>query len=252
MAQLLGHSQVWMVVAICMAALGFGLIVHLVTEHSPLAARLRPYRCVPLTAITAVALLFGLFSAFLGADIWARIGEVRQSVEIEIASVQTIDTISHNLGEDGKAIREKLRKYVDLCLPDKHAHARRAAANAALGELVQVILAPSRDEALSGPSRSTMLSAYYAIKEARAKRLHLFGTHADPHKWFAVVILGFLTQVAIAFAAPDERKGQFAGLVIFSLAFAISLSALAIHEAPLLRSENLPTAILKGSVGGGY
>jgi hypothetical protein len=249
MKALLELREYWMVGLVCGAAFGCAVAIYLVTERSPLAARLQPYRCIPVAAISAVAVLFGLFAAFLGADIWERIREERSSIEHEIAAIQTLEAIADELGEDGQSIKQTLKNYVDICLPKRRLVLDRERADDAPDRVVQTILGTSPNAAAEATSRGEMLAAAREIRLARAERLHLYGTHADPHKWLAVILLGVLTQVTIAFV-NDFPKGTVAGLIIFSLAFAVSLSALAIHEAPLTRSESVPIDILRGTLSG--
>jgi hypothetical protein len=57
-------------------------------------------------------------------------------------------------------------------------------------------------------------------------------------------------QIAIVFERSDRPKGQIAGLAIFSSAFAITVIALAVHEAPLAQSSNVLMEVLSHSAGG--
>ncbi len=241
-------SYVWLVAIIFGSTFSFALAVHLLTEHSPFTGRLSDYRHIPAAAITAVAVLFGLFSAFLGADIWERVRQERQSVEREVAAVRTIDTIAESLGQQGMQIDRSLKRYVEICVPGMRSATSKAAADKSLDEVARQIIDLSRDGATYLPATSAMLVAFHEIKMARAERLHLEGTHSDKYKWIAVIVMGLLVQVAIAFAAPYEPKGQATGLVIFSAAFSITLAALAIHENPLVELQSIPIEALTQSV----
>ena len=248
MHSILELSYFWLVAIIFGSVFSFALVVHLLTEHSPLSGRLSEHRHIPAAALTAVAVLFGLFSAFLGADIWERVRQERQSVEREVAAVQTIDTIAENLGQEGAQIDRSLKRYVEICVPGMMSATNNPAADQALDEVVRQILGLARSDATHLPARSTMLVAFHEIKMARAERLHLEGTHSDKYKWAAVILMGLLVQVAIAFAHPYEPKGQAAALIIFSAAFSITLAALAIHENPMVESQNIPIEALSNSV----
>jgi len=238
-------SYVWLAAIIFGSVFSFALVVHLVTEHSPLAGHLSEYRHIPAAALTAVAVLFGLFSAFLGGE---RVRQERQSVEREVAAVQTIDTIAEGMGQQGTNLDRSLKRYVEICVPGIMSATSKAAADAALDEVARQILDVARFDATHVPARSTMLEAFHEIKMARAERLHLEGTHSDTYKWIAVILMGLLTLVAIAFAHPYEPRGQVAALIIFSAAFSVTLAALAIHENPMVESQSLPIEALSKSV----
>ena len=248
MHSILELSYVWLVAIIFGLTFSFAVIVHMVTEYSPLSGYLSEYRHIPAAALTAVAVLFGLFSAFLGADIWERVRQERQSVEREVAAVQTIDTIAESMGQQGAQLDRSLKRYVEICVPGMMSATSKAAADEALDEVARQILDVARFDETHVPARSTMLEAFHEIKMARAERLHLEGTHSDKYKWAAVILMGLLVQVAIGFAAPYEPRGQVAALIIFSAAFSVTLAALAIHENPMVEQQSIPIEALSNSV----
>lgn len=223
---------------------GFACIFHYLTEHSPVAAQLHRYRTVPDTTISAVALLFGLFAAFLGADVWDRIRQERQSIEQEIGAVRTINAVAQGLGDVGDGIRTDLRTFV---VHNTALHSPPA--EDALDELVVSILKLADPQSTHQPSRDAMLAAYHDIKSARALRVLLRNLNGDPHKWATVILLGLITQFSFTFAAGKSSKGQAAGLAIFTLAYAVTLTAIAIHEMPRVLAEDVHYQALSRDLG---
>ncbi len=140
MHSILELSYVWLVAIIFGLTFSFAVIVHLVTEHSLLSGYLSEYRHILAAALTAVAVLFGLFSAFVGADIWERVRQERQSVEREVAAVQTIDTIAESMGQQGAQLDRSLKRYVEICVPGMMSATSKADADEALDEVARQIL----------------------------------------------------------------------------------------------------------------
>jgi hypothetical protein len=248
MEALLDLTPIWLAATVCGLSFGFALIVYLLAARSPLASRVQEFRCVPMGVVSAIAILFGLFSAFLGADIWERSGAKLHSIEGEIAAVQTLGAIAGDLGEHGVRVKRSVSAYIDVDLLKKPKDS--SLTHNPLDELLQDILDLAQTEAAHAPARSEMLVAYHEIKLARAQRLRIEGQHGDPSKWLVVIFMGFLMQIAIVFERSDRPKGQIAGLAIFSSAFAITVIALAVHEAPLAQSSNVLMEVLSHSAGG--
>lgn len=244
MNQLFDIGVIPVVTMIFIFTFGFAVTFHFVTEHSPFAVWLRQYRGVPDTTIAAVALLFGLFAAFQGADVWDRIRQERQSIEQEIAAVRTINAVASGLGELGDGIKSDLRTFV---VHNTTLH--NTPAEAALDELVRSILALNDPQSKHQPSRDVMLAAYHDIKSARALRVLLRHLNGDPHKWAAVILLGLITQFSFTLAARRSSKGQAAGLTIFTLAYAVTLTAIAIHEMSTILGEDVHYRALSRDLG---
>ena len=239
METLFDLSPFWMGVSLGALPLGVAVVLQLVTQHSPLKKTLRKFSGGVGELLSAVALLFGLFAAFLAADVWERIREKHHSAEREIAAIQTIDAITDALGEAGVKIQLKLRHYAEASRSRNRPNSDDpsfTAADEALEGLVQAIVELSRSRAIEGPVQSAMLAAYHNIKLARAQRLHVDATSSDPHKWLVVILLGFLTQMTIVVLHVERPKAQAAALALFSLAFAVTLTTLASHE----RTEGEP------------
>lgn len=212
------------------------VVLYGITQHGPLAAPLQQFRDVVAPYFVSVGILFAVFAAFLGNDIWQRVQESNHSLEKEVANVQSIVQIARALGENGAPIVSATRQYVDATLDlelTESGQARSTVADEALELVAREILNLPQDDAPSGAAQGAMLAAYERIWEARTTRRHIADTHSDPLKWVAVLFLGILTQVALTLCHIDKPKPLAAALSVFSLAFIATMVTLAIHERPL-------------------
>lgn len=75
---------------------------------------------------------------------------------------------------------------------------RSTEADQALQSLVSSILDLNSGPTDLAAAQNAMLAEYDEIWSARGVRRQIATTHSDPEKWLAVVILGLLTQVALA------------------------------------------------------
>ena len=225
-----------MVAWLCLIPAGSAVILFVVTQHGPLAATLHQFRDVVTSFFTSVSIIFALFAAFLGNDIWERVQDSNRSLEIEAASIQSIVQVARSLGESGAPIVSATRKYVDATLDlelSDNGQVRSTVADSALEAVVKVILNLPQNDVRSRDAQMAMLAAYERIWEGRATRRHIADTHSDPLKWLAVILLGILTQVALTLCHIDKPKPLAAVLAVFSLAFIVTMVTLAVHERPL-------------------
>jgi hypothetical protein len=180
-----------------------------------------------------------MFAAFLGADIWARAKENDHSLERELAAIQSINQIAGAFGEAGAPIGAATRRYAQATMDEELSRRHPtggSAADRALAELVKAILGLP---AAAGAAQGAMLAGYGKIWDARALRRHIARQHSDPHKWLIVLILGFLTQVALTLVHLNNPKARAAALTVFTVAYIATLVALAVHEHPELAHGSL-------------
>jgi len=236
MQAVLELDLVWRILALCSIPIVFAFLLQWVTHGSPLAGFFQGYVGVQGPYFVSVAILFALFSTFLGADIWSRVQHSNHSLEHEAGAIQSLRQIASTQGPNGAAIEASLNDYVETSLAQEWAsedRGRSVAVDQALERLVTDILNPNLASDAHRTAQTAMLESYRDIGRARSERLHVAASHSDPYKWAAVILLGLLTQVAIALVHFDNRKAQSAALLVFTMAFVVTLTALAAHESPL-------------------
>ncbi len=226
----------WRVLALCAIPVVFAVVLQWVTQHSPFAAFFQSYSGVVAPFFVSVGILFALFATFLGADIWQRVQASNHSLEHEAGAIQSLRQIASTQGPQGAGIEESLRNYIKTSVAeewDAAESARSEAVDKALEKLVTAILDPALSSDDHRTAQVAMLESYRDIRRARAERFHVVESHSDPYKWTAVILLGLLTQVAIAMIHFENSKAQGAATLVFTIAFVITLSVLAAHESPL-------------------
>ena len=228
----LGWLIFWLSVIPTVAA----VVLYWVTQRSALSARLAPYGGVVAPFFASVGIVFAVFAAFLGADIWQRVQSSNQSLEREVAGVQSILQIAEALEGRGAPIAAHARRYVNATLNEElsgRGSSRSAVPDGHLEDLAHAILELSDADAVHRVAQGAMLAAYEAIWHGRATRRYIADTHSDPYKWIAVMVLGILTQVSLTLCHLDKPKPLVAALTVFTLSFIVTLVALAMHERPL-------------------
>jgi hypothetical protein len=203
-----------------------------VTHRSPA----RPYfaSCIGIAGpyFASVAILFGLFAAFLGNDVQRRGANAEAAVFREADGIGTILRLSEAAGKDADQIKAEALTYLKFVLDEELPKMRkRGEAPNKLGKernLSLAILTASLPPAV----QTAMIGALVTVREARLERRTLSGDTSSPLAWFAVIALGVLTQIAIAVVQLDKPRPQTLALFVFTTAFALTITLIAIGERP--------------------
>ena len=226
----------WRILALCSIPVFFAIVLQWVTQHSPITGFFRSYVGIVGPYFVSVGMLFALFATFLGADIWSRVQASNHSLEHEAGALQSLRQIASTQGSSGATIEKSLGQYIETRLSHEWASEKKGRSESvddALKQLVSAILDPVLSSDAHRTAQAAMLESYRDIRLARAERLHVAGSHSDPYKWTAVILLGLLTQVAVAMVHFDNRKAQGAAVAVFTMAFVVTLTVLVAHESPL-------------------
>jgi uncharacterized membrane protein SirB2 len=207
-----------------------------VTHKSPA----RPYfaSCVgiPGPFFASVAVLFGLFAAFLANDVQRRDAEAQAAVLREADGVRTILRISEALGQDADPVKAAAVGYAQSVLDEELPAMRQRGAIAddlaALRVLGNAMLAPPFTASVPQAAQTAMLGGLVAVRQARLERLTLAGDASAPINWLATIMLGVFTQIAIAIVQLDKIRPQALALFVFTTAFATTIALIGLGERP--------------------
>jgi hypothetical protein len=208
-----------------------------ITHKSPA----RPYfaSCVgiPGPFFASVAIMFGLFAAFLANDVQRRDAEAQAAVQREADGVRTILRITEALGPDAQPVKAAAIRYAQSVLDeDLPAMRQRGGAIAddlgALRNLGVAMLAPSFTASAPIAAQNAMLGGLVSVRAARLARLTLAGDTSAPINWLATIMLGVLTQIAIAVVQLDKVRPQALALFVFTTAFATTIALIGLGERP--------------------
>ena len=103
---------------------------------------------------------------------------------------------------------------------------------ATIRNLTQAVIAPQSTSAFPEAAHEAMLDALVQIRQARLERLALTAGISDPMNWLAMLILGVLTQVAVAVVKLDKIRPQALALFVFTTAFAATVVMIGLNERP--------------------
>ncbi len=210
-----------------------GLMVWL-SFRSRFSGQILSFKGVVAPFFSSTAIVFGLLVAFLSNDVWERNKEAERIVFTESDTLMGLYSLSAASGADNQSLRSAIRGYVSAVVEDEWPRLaeqqRSAKTDAALNALLREVAQPAN--AKDASVQRTMLDMVLRIRAAHEVRIALSDDRTVVTKWVAVLLLAFITQIAIAVVHLERPRPQLAALGIFTVGAVLVLGLLAIHEAP--------------------
>lgn len=184
----------------------------------------------------AVAVLFALLTGFLANEVWDRNRQASRAVMSEREGLLALQAISTATVSDMEDLRAAARLYAQTLIQDEWPRMRDQDSSAKAGQALLGLLArvsnPQIAVEAGSAAQAALLDTVLKLRSARDDRLALSGDQTDRTKWASVLILAFITQVAIGIVHLERPRAQIAALAIFSTAAVITLGLVALRERP--------------------
>ncbi len=195
--------------------------------------------------IGTVSILFGLFAAFLANDIWTRNQVARQAVIDEADAVRNIARLAEGQAEISEQMRNALAEYTKVVIekdwPLMAQGKRSLEVLPRVRTISNLILSPQLANGSGPVVQSKMLDAFVVLREKRQTRVIMAESRKLTIKWHALVIFGFLTQLAITITHLTRPRPMLLAHIVFGLALAACLSILLLNEFPFSRLNPIPS-----------
>jgi hypothetical protein len=222
----------------------YGLLVYAFSMAFLLFFNRRPdvARWTPVGPYFAsISVMFALFVAFHGADIWANKARAERGFIDAGTAIKRLDDLMSpdqlNLPEP----RASLAHYVRHVLRDEWRDTRNSRpspqADQAFRDIQrQVLAAEARMTPTSAGQLHSLLSE---VARTRSDRLWVGGNHTEATSWLAVFVLGVLTHLAIASIHFDKPRAGAIALGLLSCTTTVALWSLGIVDNPYRLMDNL-------------
>ena len=170
----------------------------------------------------ALAVMFGLFASLMAGDTWKEITRANALVTKEINSLLAIDTLAKSTTQGGEEIRMLASKYA---LEDFETEQRIEAENVTsiteLSALIELQNYVINNDIGSELLKSRIFFHIDELRDARLQRLEIKRNHSGPRKLAMLLILGALTQLAIAMCHSGNRSAASYTVGLFTIAFSL-------------------------------
>lgn len=211
-------------------------LIVLMCAKSPLRSGILTLGGVVAPFFGAVSVLFALLTGFLANDVAERNRQAWRSVSAEHTASSAVYTLSIASASDMKDIRAALRGYLQSVVKDEWSGMATSGASAKTGEAYTLLLREVSDPAITAaagaPVHGALLNAAIRLGEARSARLSLASDRTNELKWLSVLILGVLTQIALAAVHLERPRAQLTAILLFSAAAVVAVGLIALQEQP--------------------
>jgi hypothetical protein len=192
----------------------------------------------------AISMVFALFLAFHAADIWTHKRQAERSFIMAGSAIRRFDEMVGPAELNLPDARQDLGRYVKYVVKDEWHRTRNRRgserAEAAFRRLQEVVLRDARD--LPAASATQLNVLLNDVVRTRADRLWIGGNHTEVTSWLAVIVLGFMTHLAVAAVHFDRRRAGAVALALLAMTTTVAYWSLAVVSDPYRDSEQLNPA----------
>ncbi len=219
---------------------GFGLSLALLKLFNTRSKQILQWMPVgPFFA--AVSMVFALFLAFHAADIWSH---KRSAERAFIQAGSAIKRFSELVGPAQLDVPEAMaavRRYVVTVKEEewtKHRNQKASAnAAAALRDLQAIAVRMARE--MPGPATAQAFALIDDIARTRSDRLWIGQNHTEFTSWFAVLLIGLMTHLAVASVHLDRPRAGALALGLLATTTTIAYWSLGVVDDPYRHLDKL-------------
>ncbi len=199
---------------------------------SPLACAVQNWKGIVPPFVGVPAVLFALLMTFLSQDVWDANRRAYQAVATEREQLVTLIALTNNHGTDTAEMPRAIRGYVEAVVglewKAMEAGEESPEAEAALNSLTRAASSAKIEPVF----QHTLIDTVMKLRSAREQRLWIASAYPDARKWEAVIILAFVTQIALAVVDLDRAKPQLLVQALFGMLAVVAITLVASVAEP--------------------
>ena len=200
--------------------------------------RARTFKAMSPGMLPPLGIIFGLFVAFLAAQVWSDFDRAQAAVNHEASALRAVVLLIASFpGEPEARMRSLVRRQIEEAAmqewPSMYRHrATLTMIPASLAEALQLTLALTpRGDGQVAAQRQILVSLENAL-DARRQRIIVSGSIVNWVKWTSVLLQAVCTLLAIAMVHSDNRITAAIAMAIFATGVAVSVVLIASHNGP--------------------
>ncbi|BAR98333.1 DUF4239 domain-containing protein [Blastochloris viridis] len=222
------------------------------TAFSPVHGKIHSLNGVVGPFIGTVSVMFSLLTGFLASDISDRNRQAWRAVHSESSAAETLNTLGRVSASELAQIQPSLRYHLQSVLTQDWPQMAKGDSSPDTDAAFEVLLHEVSDakvaQVVGQTVQGALLNAVIRIRDARADRLALASDRTNDIKWITVLIIGVITQLAIALVHLERPRAHGAGVVVFSVAAIVALGLIALQEHPFSGDIRISPAPLQDAL----
>ena len=183
-----------------------------------------------------LGIIFGLFVAFVAAQVWNDADRAKAAVNMEANALSTVIFLSASFpGQPEARLRALTRQHIEETVTDEWPMMARRNASLTitpvpLAEELQFILALKPQSEGQVTAQREIVDALKSAMEARRQRIVVSRARVNWVKWTALILQAICTLIAIAMVHIENRGAGIVAMGIFATGVAVSILLIASHD----------------------
>lgn len=202
-------------------------------------------------SFAAITSIFAVVVGFHAASIWAHRQNAERAFTQAQSAIYRMDDILSPAGVGAKEIRAVLHQYVEAAVHDEwlglgNKRMSDKAEQAFLGLELALL---KQTGSLPTTTQSQLMGLFGDLSKARTERLWIGSHHTEGYAWLAVLLLGFMSHLAIAAIHVDKQRAGRIMLCLFAITTTVTYWCLGIIADPYRDRERInPRVLLKFNI----
>jgi uncharacterized protein DUF4239 len=198
----------------------------------------KSFKGVSAGLLPVLGVIFGLFVAFVAAQVWADNDRASAAVSREASALREVTLLAAGLPAEQQArLAELVRLYVEQAVTVEwpmmaSQTASLHAAPAALAEALQGVVAMAPTGAGQQTAQREIVASLGTALDARRQRIIVSQAEVNPVKWWCLYLQALCELIAIALVHCDNRLTSAIALGLFATGVAASVLLIAAHDRP--------------------
>lgn len=233
MQNLFFKTELSLILALCIGFIGLSIIIAWLFVSPKTRPLLERYEGVVAPFFSLPAVLFSLTAALLATSVWDNYSVATRAIKNESQSILTVISLANSvpyLKDSELSINAKL--YIRSMIEDEW---RTLAAGKSNSPITDEKFIAMRSEIFKAanifPDRAeskALLNAFFTINTARETRQAYASFDLHPIRWYAILFLGILVLISVAFIHLSKPKALMVAMSIATLTVLTPLCILAL------------------------
>jgi hypothetical protein len=228
----------WMALVVLVATYVVTGCLYAVVMGLAKGERARTFKGVSPGMLPPLGIIFGLFVAFLAAQVWADFDRAQAAVNREASALRAVILLIASFpGEPETRMRSLVRRQIEAAATQEWPAMTRHRATltmvpAPLAEALQVALALTPNGEGQVAAQRQIIESLGNALDARRQRIIVSESTVNWVKWTSVLLQAVLALLAIAMVHSDNRATAAITMGIFATGVAVSVVLIAAHSGP--------------------
>jgi hypothetical protein len=222
-----------LIAVLCIEFISLSIIIAWFFVSPSNRSRIQQYEGVVAPFFNLPAVLFSLTAALLATSVWDNYSVVTNAIKNESQGILSIISLANSVPDlTSTNLPNSARAYTQSIIDDEWKELSNSRSNSSVTYEKFVAMRAAVLEAanmLSDKAESkALLNAFYTINNARETRLAYAEFDLHPIRWYAILFLGVLVLISVAFIHLSKPKALMVAMAIATLTILTPLCILAL------------------------